>query len=139
MVNNELSYDILWQTYQKEKRSNELQLVPKTFYDDMAAFLNGMDSSVQSTDSSVQKENAARLLNGIFEKRKQKILIYAAYGKQLPGPVPQREADLYEEAIKLMKADTLAPAKAGSGKAQAEVHAGHTGDNTALWRQDRPA
>jgi DNA replication initiation complex subunit (GINS family) len=108
VVNNEFSYEMLWQTYQKEKRSNELQLVPKTFYDDMKVFMKAIaESSAQTDETRIQKDNAARLLNGIFERRKQKILVYVAYSKPLPGPVPQHEAELYEEATKLMKADTL--------------------------------
>lgn len=114
VVDNEFSYEVLWQTYQKEKRSNELQLVPKTFYDDMRAFMKAMaESSAQTDETRIQKDNASRLLNGIFERRKQKILVYAAYGKPLPGPVPQREAELYEDATKLMKAETLGFAKEG--------------------------
>ena len=106
-MNNDLTYDILWQAYQKEKRTNELQLISKTFYEEMGAFIGGITRENTTAEERLQKDNAVTLLNGIFEKRKQKILMYAAYGKQLPGPVPQTEADLYESAGKLLRSSTI--------------------------------
>ncbi len=105
LAENELSYDMLWQTYQKEKRSNELQLIPKTFYEEAAALIGALRSNID--EGATQKENAARLLEGIFEKRKQKIMMYAAYGRKLPEPMPQQEAALYDGAVKMMKESTL--------------------------------
>ena len=106
-MDDELTYENLWQAYQKEKQSNELQLIPKTFYDDMKEYIDKAFKGGAGEDSTQQRENAMRLLNGIFERRKQKILIYAAYGKQLPSPSTQQEADFYEQITKAIKASTL--------------------------------
>ncbi len=106
MAESELTYDILWQAYQKEKRSNELQLIPKTFYEEVLAFIKELHNE-ETEGSAPQKENAARLLNGIFERRKQKILVYAAYGRQIPGPAPSKETALYDEAVRMLKESTL--------------------------------
>lgn len=100
---NDITYEILWQTYQKERQSNELQLVPKSFYDDFKEFINSHGTGTE--DEKGQKENAARLLTGIFEKRRQKILIYVAYARQLPSPATQQDTEFYEQAIKLLKSN----------------------------------
>jgi len=105
MTTGDISYDVLWQTYQKERQSNELQLVPKNFYDSFKEFINSHATGAE--DEKSQKENAAKLLTGIFEKRRQKMLIYAAYGRQLPSPAPQQDVEFYEQAIKLLKSNAL--------------------------------
>ncbi len=107
MTENQFTYDMLWQAYQKEKKSNELQLVPKSFYEDSTELIKELKESSQTEDGVPQKENAAKLLNGTFERRKQKIMIYAAYGRQPPGPLPQHEAELYDAAVRLMQESTL--------------------------------
>ena len=119
MVNqNELSYDMLWQACQAEKRSNELQLLHKGFYEDMTIMINGLQDA--TADSISLKENATKLLSGLFERRKQKIMIYVAYGRQLPTPAPQREEKLYEDAVALLNGSTLAvQGKAATGALRA--------------------
>ncbi len=104
-LNDDLSYDILWQAYQKEKQSNEIQLLPKTFYDDMKAFINDSFQNDTNEETKIQRQNAVRILNSLFERRKQKILIYAAYGKPLPSSTTQQEADIYEKVLKIIKSD----------------------------------
>jgi DNA replication initiation complex subunit (GINS family) len=97
-----LSYDYLWQAYQKEKQTNQLLLVSKTFYDDVNAFLankTGMDPSL--------KENTAKLLNSFFERRKQKILIYVAYNKPLPQPVSGNEFEFYNKILQIVKSERI--------------------------------
>jgi DNA replication initiation complex subunit (GINS family) len=106
-MKDELSYDILWQTYQKEKLSNELQLIPRTFYEDMKEFINSSFGKEKGEEGQVQKENATRLLYNIFERRKQKIIIYAAYGKSLPNTVSTQEAAFYEKILKVIKETTV--------------------------------
>ncbi|MCL4379479.1 MAG: hypothetical protein M1160_02430 [Candidatus Marsarchaeota archaeon] len=107
MSENQFTYDMLWQAYQKEKRSNELQFIPKSFYEDSIELIKELTESASAEDGVPQKENAAKLLNSTFERRKQKIMIYAAYGRQPPGPLPQREAELYDAAVRLMQESTI--------------------------------
>ncbi len=107
MPGNDLTYDALWQTSQKEKRTNELQLVPKTFYDDMTEFINGMEKESHTEEEKQRASNAARMFNELYARRKQKIMMYVAYGRQLPSQMPQQDTDLYDEAAKVMKAAEL--------------------------------
>lgn len=105
MADENVSYDYLWQAYQKEKQTNQLLLVPKTFYEDAAEFINNTKQSSNS-DPSI-RENASRILNEFFEKRKQKILIYIAYNKQLPQPISNSETEFYNKVLQAVKSERL--------------------------------
>lgn len=90
-------YETLWQVTQKEKQTNELQLLPKTFYSDINEFINSFDSKDLSEEDQNLRKNTIRLLNDLHERRKQKILIYVAYKKQMPQPAIQAEQDFYKK------------------------------------------
>lgn len=104
-MTEEITYDYLWQAYQKEKQTNQILLLPKTFYEDTMAFIN--KSTQENPDGIPSKENSIKLLSEFFEKRKQKILIYAAYGKQLPQPISNNETDFYNKIIQTVKSEKL--------------------------------
>jgi DNA replication initiation complex subunit (GINS family) len=97
-----LSYDYLWQAYQKERQTNQLLLLSKTFYEDVNEFL----TTKPNIDPSL-KENTLKLLNEFFEKRKQKILIYVAYNKPLPQPASNTEYEFYNKILQAMKSERL--------------------------------
>ena len=101
-MDENVSYDYIWQAYQKEKQTNQLLLVPKSFYEDALEFINNPGS----TDPSI-KENAARLIADFFEKRKQKILIYIAYNKQLPQPISNNESEFYNKVLNTVKSERI--------------------------------
>lgn len=94
-----LNYDLLWQFVQKERQTNELQPLPKTFYDDMRTALSTTEDKNLTEDEINTKKNALRLMSEIYERRKQKILIYVAYKKQLPQPAIQAEQQFYNTLI----------------------------------------
>jgi DNA replication initiation complex subunit (GINS family) len=94
-MNNDITYDTLWQLTQKEKQSNELQQLPKTFYDDINIFIKSLEDGEEEQINV--KKNTIKLINELFERRKQKILIYVAYKKQIPQPAIQKEQSLYTE------------------------------------------
>lgn len=98
-----ISYDYLWQAYQKEKQTNQLLLVPRSFYEDAFEFIN---SASKNQDQTI-KENATKLLGDFFEKRKQKILIYIAYNKQLPQPISSSEIEFYNKVLQAVKTEKL--------------------------------
>lgn len=90
-------YEMLWQITQKEKQTNELQPLQKTFYDDVNQLITSFEKKEITEDEANLKKNAIRLLNELYEKRKQKILIYVAYKKQIPQPAIQKEQDFYNK------------------------------------------
>lgn len=101
-MDENISYDYIWQAYQKEKQTNQLLLVSKTFYDDAVEFINR-----QKTADTTLKENATRLLTEFFEKRKQKILIYIAYNRQLPQPISNNELEFYNRVLNTVKSEQV--------------------------------
>jgi DNA replication initiation complex subunit (GINS family) len=98
-----ISYDYLWQAYQKEKQTNQLLLLSKTFYEDVNEFiiLGGKNKG------SSLYENTQKLLDEFFEKRKQKILIYIAYNRPLPQPISNIELEFYNKILQTVKSERL--------------------------------
>jgi hypothetical protein len=103
---NDMSYDTLWQLAQKERQSNELQPLSKTFYEDTKEFINTL-SKGQSEEDENTKKNAIKLVNEIHERRKQKILIYVAYKRQLPQPSIPTEQAFYNELVEYASKNRL--------------------------------
>ncbi|MGI0100675.1 MAG: hypothetical protein ACREBH_03090 [Candidatus Micrarchaeaceae archaeon] len=100
-----ISYDYIWQAYQKEKQTNQLLLISKNFYDEVAIFIN--NTKIESKDNRLIIENTSRITADFFEKRKQKILVYVAYNKQLPQPIGANETEFYNKILQIVKSEKL--------------------------------
>jgi len=104
-MDENITYDYLWQAYQKEKQTNQLLLIPKTFYEDTFKFLH--DKGPDKDNDKSTNDNTLKLVNDFFEKRKQKILIYIAYNKQLPQPISNKETEFYNRILQIVKSEKL--------------------------------
>jgi len=104
-MSEEISYNYLWQAYQKEKQTNQLLLIPKTFYQDTIEHIN--KSKADTNTNPIILENTTKLLNEFFEKRKQKIMVYVAYNKQPPKPIADNELEFYNKLLQITKSETL--------------------------------
>jgi len=102
-----LTYDYIWQIYQKEKQTNELSVLSKTFYNDVSSFIKKLENENENEDSSVIKINTQKLINSIFERRKQKIMMYVALNKNIPS-VTEEEMEFYKKTTELYSATKLA-------------------------------
>jgi DNA replication initiation complex subunit (GINS family) len=102
-----ITYDLLWQILQKEKQSNEIQMVPRTFFSDIAGIIRTLEKEKTEENEQV-KSNMIKLSNDLYERRKQKILIYIAYGRQLPQPLPQEEVGFYGRITEAFKSNQFA-------------------------------
>jgi hypothetical protein len=100
-----ITYDYLWETYQKEKQTNQLLPISRTFYTDALFYINGLNAKGEA--ESATKTNSINILNSIFEKRRQKILIYIAYGKSLPQPISNMEQELCNKVQDILKVNKL--------------------------------
>ena len=100
-----MNYDYLWQLYQKEKQTNQLLLIPKTFYEEISEFITGLDTANEKSNQI--KANATKLLSELFESRKQKILLYVAHDKPMPQPIGSIEAEFYDSVVKIMKSSKI--------------------------------
>jgi hypothetical protein len=100
-----ITYDYLWEVYQKEKQTNQLLPISKTFYEDAQTFIDKLTASNETGANT--KTNSINILNNLFEKRRQKILIYIAYGKALPQPVSSLEQDFCDRVNDVLKVNKL--------------------------------
>lgn len=98
------SYDYIWQTYMKEKQTTQLLPLQKEFYEDVQQFIDKLNASLDPEVGTI-KTNVIKILNEMFNKRKQKLLLYAAYNRPLPTPAPHIEAQLYAKASDIMRCD----------------------------------
>ena len=97
-----VTYNFLWEVLQKERSSNALQLLPKNFYSDVREFIeNAKNETAKNEEAEIQIANIERLVSEIFDKRKQKVVLYVAYKKPLPNPITDIETDLYDKMLEL--------------------------------------
>ncbi len=82
-----------------------MQPIPKTFYKDAVDFMANLKQT--ATSKQVTKESTSKILNELFEKRKQKILIYVAYKKQLPQPASMLENEFYSKVLEIANANRI--------------------------------
>jgi hypothetical protein len=100
-----ISYDYVWNLFQKEKQTNQLLQLSRTFYVDILDYLSGASLNEQ------QKANMEKLLVNLFEKRKQKIFLYLAYNKPLPQPLDNSETEFYNDLLKTANSYRIDPNK----------------------------
>jgi len=101
-----LTYDYIWQIYQKEKQTNELSTLPKMFYNDAHIFIKKLTDEGEKEDSSSIKNNTQKLINLIFERRKQKIMMYIALNKNIPS-ITEEEMEFYKKTAELYSGTKL--------------------------------
>jgi DNA replication initiation complex subunit (GINS family) len=114
-VANNQTYETLWQAAQKERQTNELQILPKTFYDETSEFLKSLEGREITDEEASTKKNTLKLLDELYERRKQKILIYVAYKRQLPQPAIQREVDFYNSLLEQVERNKISASPPAQG------------------------
>lgn len=104
-MEEEKQVETLFSKLTEEKKTGELLPLPEDFYQSAA--------SVEEEKHRANEENKERyehsrqaLIKTIKAKRTQKILIYLAYGKPLPKPLPKEEEKLYRNIKKILQSDT---------------------------------
>jgi DNA replication initiation complex subunit (GINS family) len=80
-----------------ERKTGELLSLPKEFYTSAEETLKASGASDTSEYSSISK-----LIGSLKERRIQKLLVYLAYNKNLPQPIPSEEEDLYIQIKKIL-------------------------------------
>ncbi len=101
----ELTPEVLFEKLQAEKKTGELLTLPIDFY--QAAEKEEKRLELNSTfENKHYLENFKKLLNQLKERRIQKVLIYLAYNKQLPQPIPKEEEDIYNKVKELISGES---------------------------------
>jgi DNA replication initiation complex subunit (GINS family) len=96
-----ITSETIFSKLQTEKITGELMPLQKDFYTQAITFINELKKE-GSEDKNKQAENAKKMVAILRERRKQKLLVYLAYDKQLPQPVPDEEEVLYTEISKIL-------------------------------------
>jgi DNA replication initiation complex subunit (GINS family) len=104
-MGEDISYDYIWNLYQKEKQTNQLLQLSKAFYPDIMEYLS------KATLSDQQKLNMEKILVNLFEKRKQKIFLYLAYNKPLPTQLDSTEQEFYTNILETINKYKIDPTK----------------------------
>lgn len=86
----DISVNGLSNLFRSEQKSGEISPLPKEFY----LRINEKLKTFNNTDNAEYK-NLFKLYNAIKDRRTQKLLVYLAYNKELPRPLPAEDEDLY--------------------------------------------
>lgn len=103
-----ITYETLFELLRREKNRDELQKLSKTFYNDVAAYLQEKNKILmpESADlfsdnerekTVVQMKNAKRMVAELFERREKKIILIALNKARTPSSVIDKEVMLDTE------------------------------------------
>ncbi|MGC8676541.1 MAG: hypothetical protein ACP5T3_03465 [Candidatus Micrarchaeia archaeon] len=95
----EVNTEILFSKLKAEKVTGELLQLDADFYTEAEKYIALLDNTEKS---SKEAENVRKMLSQLKERRKQKILVYLAFDKPLPRPVPVEEESLYNEILTIL-------------------------------------
>ena len=73
----------------------------KDFYGDVELFIEKL-SDPTNPEMATIKANIIKISNDIFNRRKQKVLLYVAYKRPLPSQSPAIESRIYESISETM-------------------------------------
>ena len=94
-VENEIRTETIFSKLAEERRTGELLPLPKNFYLQLE---ESMKKGVVD-GGAAELQNKKTTLNTLKSKRVQKILVYIAFGKSIPSPIPYEEEELYTRII----------------------------------------
>ncbi|MFP3278733.1 MAG: hypothetical protein RXP92_00235 [Candidatus Micrarchaeota archaeon] len=91
----EITPEVIFSKLQAERKTGELLPLPADFYEQIDKEIENLKKN-PNMESKQYLENFMKLVNQLKEKRMQKVLIYLAYNKQLPQPIPRFEENLFK-------------------------------------------
>ena len=96
----EIDVNTLLNLLKTERKSGEIITLPQDFY-------RKVDSKAKTyNNESDEYKNILKIENNIKERRTQKMLVYIAYNKELPRPIPSEEEDLYIQIKNILNKDS---------------------------------
>ena len=104
-MGEDISYDYIWNLFQKEKQTNQLLQLSKTFYTDILEYLQRFNPH-----RAPEGQHGEDTVN-LFEKRKQKLFLYMAYNKPPPTQLDNSEAEFYNDLLKITEKYRIDPTK----------------------------
>ncbi|MEM3781755.1 MAG: hypothetical protein QXT43_02225 [Candidatus Micrarchaeaceae archaeon] len=95
----EVTAEVLFDKLLAEKATGELLPLAADFYTEAEKYAALLSNSA---GAGAEAANVQKMLLQLKEKRKQKLLVYLAFGRPLPKPVPNEEETLYNEILKII-------------------------------------
>ncbi len=87
----------LFNKLSEEKKTRELLSLPEDFYEKINLNVEKSKISAEESEKTEKVEkNIKKLLENIKKIRTQKVLLYLAYDRKLPTPIPKEEESLYK-------------------------------------------
>ena len=103
-MNIDTSVNSLYVLLKTEQKTGEVIPLPEDFY----LKINEKLKANGNTDSDEYK-STLKITNSLRERRLQKILVYLAYNKELPHPLPSEEEDLYIQIKNIINKNNKEP------------------------------
>ncbi len=97
-MGSEISAEQIFTKLLQEKKTGELTPLEADYYSDAEKHLK----KLKAESDSEHFENFKKMLISLKQRRRQKLLMYIAYSKPLPAPVPEDEETLYNEIQQLV-------------------------------------
>ena len=88
----------IFEVLEKEKATGNLLPLDQDFYRKAEDYI----SILKNSGNEKEVSNIEKLVKQLRHKRQQKLLIYLAYEKPLPKPMPAEEETLYNEILKIL-------------------------------------
>jgi len=104
----EITPEVIFSKLQAERKTGELLPLPADFYEQIDKEIENLKKN-PSMESKQYLENFMKLVNQLKEKRMQKVLIYLAYNKQLPQPIPRFEENLFKKIKAIINEESKPP------------------------------
>ena len=101
----EITPEVIFSKLQAERKTGELLPLPADFYEQIDKEIESLKKK-SSMDNKQYLENFIKLVNQLKERRIQKVLIYLAYNKQLPQPIPRSEENLFKRIKAIINEET---------------------------------
>ncbi|MGC8479851.1 MAG: hypothetical protein ACP5M9_04280 [Candidatus Micrarchaeia archaeon] len=93
--NSNEELETLFNKFAEEKKTRELISLPYDFYIKTESKIKKTVNEENEQENNTTEKNIKKLLEKIKKIRIQKILIYIAYERKVPSPLPKEEENLY--------------------------------------------
>jgi DNA replication initiation complex subunit (GINS family) len=95
----DITSELLFKRLKDEKLTGEMLPLDENFYKKTY----NMIQNLEKTPSTMKEaENIKKMLTSLLERRRQKLLLYLAYDKPLPKPIPMEEENLYAKVQEIL-------------------------------------
>jgi hypothetical protein len=94
-MNKKEKLEDLFNKLAAEKKTRELLPLPSNFYESIIIIDSEEIEKKEDINEENLNKNIEKLINNIKKIRTQKILLYLAYDRRLPSPIPKKEENLY--------------------------------------------